>query len=607
MSDLERPGRLPERFGEIWEALREADADSPSRQALALKMGVSTHTIQRILVDGNVPRLEETKNTRIRRAWVRILTRLAIGMDRMPREWIESVGIPFDDDAARICKVEALKVRAKRGDPVLAPVGATRYGRITSEAIAAAPGRDWPARIDVGLAVRGGLSGHLDIHGGSFLEVFTRRLVGAVNPATRLRTESMEEDDVVRGLMTAGASLDIGVGITETVYRRYLGLSFVQIPGISMRLGAMCLKRRDAGGRDRDGIRRGQGAPGHVPDWRHVILPGGMKDRYFLVTAGSVAHDYLTGQCRIASEEIIVRSVTGSGQIAGIFLEETGKRPDHWVIFVDGDDVCALIADNLEGTRGFSKRYSIEDLPGAEEECPRYPVGIALRTGAGHWSSLLEAARDVELLGGSARRTANLYASLMIACFLDRNPDGLPEAPRLGGMVEITDFRKATPEFQEVLFRNLVVGLKRVLLARLELEGTAESADALDSRATERAAAYAEALIPREWLRAIEESLIRTKEAEAHGSFRPAASQAPGEWLPWCRSCSISLEDEHNRGISEHFCRFCSDEEGKLKSRSKVQNLIARWFERWQENLNHDEAMRRAGLFMMAMPAWPHN
>jgi hypothetical protein len=251
--------------------------------------------------------------------------------------------------------------------------------------------------------------------------------------------------------------------------------------------------------------------------------------------------------------------------------------------------------------------YSIEYLPGADEECPGYPVGIVLRTGARHWASLLEAARDEELLGGSSRRTARLYASLMIASFQDRNPSGLPDAPRLSGMVGIIDFGNAGPGFREVLFRNLVVGLKRALLARLELEGTAESADALDSRATERAAAYSEALIPRGWLRTIEASLLRSETDGAVGAARPSISRAPGEWPSWCISCSISLEDEHNRGRSDLFCRFCSDEEGRLKSRSKVQNLIARWFERWQENLNHDEAMRRAGLFMTAMPAWSDN
>jgi len=292
----------------------KADEESSSRQALARKLGVSTHTIQRILVDGDVPRLREIKNTRIRRAWARILTRLALGMDRTPREWIEMAGIPFDTDTARRCKVEVMKVMARRGDPVLAPGGMIRPGRIAAEVLTAAPGYAWPAQVSIGLAARGALSANLEGLGGSFLEVFMRRLVGAVNPSTRLGTENMEEHEAVIGLRTAGASLDIGVGITETVHRRYLGFHFVSIPGISMRLGAICLKDPDRAG--------------SVPDWRNATLPGRMKDRYFLVVAGDVAHDYLAGQCGIAPEEILLTSDARPDKIAGALLEETENHPD---------------------------------------------------------------------------------------------------------------------------------------------------------------------------------------------------------------------------------------------------------------------------------------
>ncbi len=601
MSRSEMPERLPEEFRDIWEALRQADEESPSRQALARRLGASTHTIQRILVDGEVPRLSETRNTRVRRAWVRILTRLALAVGRKPREWIEMVGIPYDDDARSTSEdaVRKAKARVVRAISALGggttgqEDGITGPGDWVSEAMGVMPESAWPDHVRIGLAARGVFSGHLDSLGGSFLEMFVRRLAGAVNPSMQLRIQNLEEREVVSGLLSSRAKLDLGVGITETVHRRYLGLTFVPIPGISMRLGAICLKGRDSAR--------------CLPEWRHAILPGQMKDRYFLVTSNDVAHDYLIGQCGIAPREILARSVSNPGRIGKILLEETGNHPDHWIIFVDGDDVCGLVANNLEGTGGFLKRYSVEDLPGAKEECPRYPVGIALRMGAGHWRGLLEAARNEELLGGSARRTAYLYASLMIASFLDRNPAGLPHIPKLRGTVELTHFEKAVPEFQEVLFRNLIVGLKQVLLSRLESEGGAEGADALESRATERATAYAEALIPHEWLQAIEEALIRSETAETYRSSVSIPPRARGEWFPWCQSCSISLADEHNRGVSEHFCRFCSDEEGKLKSRSKVQNLIARWFERWQENLNHDEAMRRAGFFMRAMPAWSHN
>jgi hypothetical protein len=414
-----------------------------------------------------------------------------------------------------------------------------------------------------------------------------------VNPPTRLRIQNLEETEIVSGLLSVDPTLDMGVGITETVHRRYLGLVFVAIPGLSMRLGAICLR-----GTERDGP---------TPEWRSAILPGKMKDRYFLVTSSDVAHDYLKGQCGIGTREIITRSANDPGQIGEILLEETEKHHGHWIIFVDGDDVCGLVADSLAGTRGFSERYSVEDLPGAREECPRYPVGIAFRSGAAYLRGLLQAARDEELFGGSSRRTAHLYASLIIESFLERNPAGLPDIPEMRGAFGIKHFPMATREFQEVLFRRLVVGLKQALLSRLESEGIAEAADALESRATERAAAYAEALIPPEWLQGIEEALIRSEKAESRGASASIAPRSRGQWLPWCQSCSVTLKDEHNRGVSEHFCRFCSDEEGRLKSRSKVQNLIARWFERWRENLNHDEAMRRAGLFMRAMPAWSNN
>ena len=68
MADGEFPGRLPAGFREIWRALRAADEASASRQVLARDLGISTHTIQRILVDGDVPDLAGTPNTRVLRA-----------------------------------------------------------------------------------------------------------------------------------------------------------------------------------------------------------------------------------------------------------------------------------------------------------------------------------------------------------------------------------------------------------------------------------------------------------------------------------------------------------------------------------------------------------
>jgi hypothetical protein len=38
-----------------------------------------------------------------------------------------------------------------------------------------------------------------------------------------------------------------------------------------------------------------------------------------------------------------------------------------------------------------------------------------------------------------------------------------------------------------------------------------------------------------------------------------------------------------------------------------VQGVIARWLQGWQGGIPEQEAMRRAAVFMQAMPAWSHN
>ncbi|MBD3163101.1 MAG: hypothetical protein GF328_13445, partial [Candidatus Latescibacteria bacterium] len=102
MSRRRPPDRLPDGYLPVWKCLVEADGRSSSRQALARRLGVATHTLQRLLVDGRVPRFPETTNPRVVHAWVRILARLAVHFDRDPRRWITGVGIAWNDRIARV-------------------------------------------------------------------------------------------------------------------------------------------------------------------------------------------------------------------------------------------------------------------------------------------------------------------------------------------------------------------------------------------------------------------------------------------------------------------------------------------------------------------------
>lgn len=72
----------------------------------------------------------------------------------------------------------------------------------------------------------------------------------------------------------------------------------------------------------------------------------------------------------------------------------------------------------------------------------------------------------------------------------------------------------------------------------------------------------------------------------------------------FCHACAISLHIPDARGASELYCKFCTDEQGNLKSRDDVQRGIAGWLKSWQPGLEETTALDRASHFMKAMPAW---
>ncbi len=72
----------------------------------------------------------------------------------------------------------------------------------------------------------------------------------------------------------------------------------------------------------------------------------------------------------------------------------------------------------------------------------------------------------------------------------------------------------------------------------------------------------------------------------------------------FCHSCSAPLDMPQFKGSAEDYCKYCTDEEGKLKSRDEIQKGMARHLMSWQPNLDEEKALVRAEHFMKAMPAW---
>ncbi len=76
------------------------------------------------------------------------------------------------------------------------------------------------------------------------------------------------------------------------------------------------------------------------------------------------------------------------------------------------------------------------------------------------------------------------------------------------------------------------------------------------------------------------------------------------EMKKFCYSCGAPVEMDAFKGPIEHYCRYCVDEMGYLKSRKEIQAGIAQWLATWQPEIDQATAMTRADLYMKAMPAW---
>jgi hypothetical protein len=581
------PEALPEGYREIWEALAAIDAESPSRQALAQRVGLSTHTIQRILVRGDVPRFPETVNTRIRRAWARIMTRLAFHLGYQPRRWIEAIGIPWDEETRKASDSALRRLVSRQAGEGREPLPRASAG------IPPLPGVYLPDLKRIGIVTRPHLSEQLSGYRGSFLEVYAGRLLKAIAPASDLSFRILTEQEAISGLTDSKPTLDLAVGLVETVYRRSLGLEFLTIPGWAMRYKAITIRRAS----DRR----------ELPAWSEVVRDPDRANALFITPGDDVTAYFLAGQCGIQPERLLVQTASAPAEIARVFHREVERRPEARVILVTDEADSARVRRDLEQIEGFSGNFTVKELRAADGEYPAYRLGIGLRPGAGGWLELLEAARDDEVFGSSLGRTAQIYSALLASGLSGAGWPGGPADARPSTALRLADFSQATDAFREIVCRDLLEYLRSEIAQGLPSLGDPTVQSGAGEAVMLAALARAEQVLPPTWLKT-----LRAVALQPAGTGVPRVSGKPAKKVGvgvvgHCRSCSVSLGVPHNRGVSDRYCRFCSDEQGHLKPRDQVQRLIAQWFKGWQGDLSRDEAMRRAGLFMQAMPAWCNN
>ena len=575
------PDGLPREYLEIWKALSAANERARSRQDLAKTLGLSTHTIQRILVNGDVPRFPQTRNTRIVRSWVRILTRLAFHAGEEPRRWIEMVGIPWNDEASRASE-GALRRAASRRTPSIPETSAGPGAAAASGAPAAAGAArdtkvDWPRDLRVGIVDRAPFSSQLPGFDCSFLDEYARRVISALAPDSRIKSEMVGERELVSSLIGRSPGFDLGIGLVETIDRAFLGLEFAPLPGWSVRLSAVCLRRRD----DYTA----------APAWHAAVSTTSPHIQAFLVHPGGAAAHFLRSQCGFRADQLVLLESSEPEDAARKLLEETEYCPEHLVMLVADEMASALVADELRRLPSVAGAYAVEFLPAAEGEYPSYRLGLAVGPALGGRSRDLLVRAGMEMFASVPRMTSALYAALMVHSVLARQAVDLLDVAGARGLAGLVPFDEASPAFRRMLVEDLTQDLTRGLEQKL-LASKLLPADAGHREIARRLAVrFVQRMVPEGW--------------EAGADI--AAAQLSGPASPYCRSCAAPLEEEHNKGASDRYCRYCSDEQGRLKPRQEVEQILARWLKHGQGDLTSEEATRRARLFMEAMPAWCNN
>lgn len=71
-----------------------------------------------------------------------------------------------------------------------------------------------------------------------------------------------------------------------------------------------------------------------------------------------------------------------------------------------------------------------------------------------------------------------------------------------------------------------------------------------------------------------------------------------------CQSCAAPLDDPDFRGKSTKYCRYCTDNSGKLVPRDQALQNIIGWFKMWQPPVSDEDLRTRAEHYLRSMPAW---
>ncbi|HMB69695.1 MAG TPA: hypothetical protein VKU85_10305, partial [bacterium] len=309
----DRPPRgLPPGYLRLWRALVQADADASSRAELARRLNVSTHTIQRILVDGTPPDFRKAQGRRLVLSWARTLARLARGLESEARPWIEAVGIGWDDDVRKAAESELVRASSSRSGSQSGTEDT--LGRIRARA---ATGDPEPVRA--GVVPFGPYE--------SFFRAWVDRLVGAVDPGWDVRWIRASAEEIGAKLRTG--ELDVGAGLFETPALRASGLELLPVPGLRPGLRAVVVRPTAEEQAPGDGA----AADRHVPGWPELLETD--AHHVLLVREGDPAASLARRQWNLPAERVIQRRRPTAAALAEEAFAEAKRRGTAIILLAD--------------------------------------------------------------------------------------------------------------------------------------------------------------------------------------------------------------------------------------------------------------------------------
>jgi len=473
------PRRLPDGYRPIWERLSALDRELRSRRLLARRLGLSTHTLQRLLVRGDVPRLDRDANPRVRRSWIGIVARLADHFGVDPRDWLEGLGVTWTGSVPDL--VRAARARTASEDP--SPVEVRVPG--------------------------GGALGLAEAGREGFAARLGARLVRSVWPDARPRVRREP------GAVLAGASASTGplleIGRLDTPRARAAGDTLLPIPGLRVRTAVVVT-----------------GAPRPAPTWDRIADPtadGGSR----MVLRGSPhllhlrVHDEVPGP---ALTEIEASDPEG---LADRFVTAGGSAA-----LITDALTAPLVRDALT-TRGTEAHVEVLADPAA----PTFPLAIGVRASAAT-GSLLDRARIDALLGSAAHATGRLYADLLVRVWA-RCPRGREGPDGRCAPIELAWFEDASAAFRHGLVTHLVARVALALHPLQFARGVPRDLDAARREAHFRAWTHVRPHVPASWVDEVrsvasDHDLGERACASCSSPIQPGVNASPTAEL--CRHCA---------------------------------------------------------------------